>query len=194
MYFFSLGGNNPILFFVTIITGLILCELFTTAQTWYLGHWASQYDNHPTSEVPVFYYIDVYALLLIISVVLYCAVYVAYIYGIIRASRTIHSQLLSSVLGTTLRWLDVTPTSRVIARCTEDIRTVDGTISMALWGLSEVTVVMLVKFGAVVLFTPAFLFPGFLIALLGGWTGQVYMTAQLPVKREMSNAKAPVLG
>ncbi|KAG6866019.1 hypothetical protein C0991_009427 [Blastosporella zonata] len=53
---------------------------------------------------------------------------------------------------------------------------------------------MLVKFGAVVLFTPAFLLPGVFVAVVGGWTGQIYIAAQLSVKREKSNAKAPVLG
>ena len=53
---------------------------------------------------------------------------------------------------------------------------------------------MLVKFGAVVLLTPAFLLPGITVASLGGWCGQIYIAAQLSVKREMSNAKSPVLG
>lgn len=56
------------------------------------------------------------------------------------------------------------------------------------------TMAMLVKFGAVVFLTPAFLGPGILVAILGGWIGQIYIAAQLSVKREMSNAKAPVLG
>lgn len=70
----------------------------------------------------------------------------------------------------------------------------DGPISTGLWWLAELTVTMLVKFGAVVLLTPAFLLPGILVAVLGGWCGQIYIAAQLSVKREMSNAKAPVLG
>jgi hypothetical protein len=33
-----------------------------------------------------------------------------------------------------------------------------------------------------------------LLAVIGGWCGQLYIRAQLCVKREMSNARAPVLG
>jgi hypothetical protein len=51
-----------------------------------------------------------------------------------------------------------------------------------------------VKLGAVVTMTPVFLGPGLFIGMLGGWIGRIYMKAQLSVKREMSNAKAPVLG
>ena len=53
---------------------------------------------------------------------------------------------------------------------------------------------MATRLGAVVLFTPTFLLPAVLIAAFGAWLGQVYMKAQLSVKREMSVAKAPVLG
>jgi hypothetical protein len=63
----------------------------------------------------------------------------------------------------------------------------------------------------VIIYTPIFFFPGsyshiylnFLLVLIflsglvvgavGGWVGQVYMAGQLPVKRLMSNARAPVL-
>ena len=52
---------------------------------------------------------------------------------------------------------------------------------------------MVTKLAAVVLFAPTFLFGGILVAAIGGYLGQIYTKAQLPVKREMSNAKAPVL-
>lgn len=52
---------------------------------------------------------------------------------------------------------------------------------------------MFVKFGAVVIYTPAFIVPAILIAIAGGWLGNIYLKAQLSVKREMSNAKSPVL-
>ena len=53
---------------------------------------------------------------------------------------------------------------------------------------------MFLKFLAVVYFTPGFSGPGIGIAILGAWLGRVYMKAQIAIKREMSNAKAPVLG
>ncbi|KAF7794061.1 hypothetical protein EIP86_005190 [Pleurotus ostreatoroseus] len=46
---------------------------------------------------------------------------------------------------------------------------------------------------AVILYTPTFLAPAVFIAVFGAWLGQMYMKSQLSIKREMSNAKAPVL-
>lgn len=54
--------------------------------------------------------------------------------------------------------------------------------------------VMVIRFGAILLFSPLFVIPGSLVSAAGGFCGQIYMKAQLCVKREMSNAKAPVLG
>ena len=58
----------------------------------------------------------------------------------------------------------------------------------------EVTIFLLMKVIAVVAFTPLFLIPSVIVAIVGGVLGHVYIKAQLSVKREMSVAKAPVLG
>lgn len=58
----------------------------------------------------------------------------------------------------------------------------------------EFTLALAMKLGAVILFAPIFLFPAIAIASVGGFLGKVYLKAQLPIKREMSNAKGPVLG
>ncbi|KAF8201224.1 P-loop containing nucleoside triphosphate hydrolase protein [Mycena galopus ATCC 62051] len=174
LYLRGLDGGRPFFFFPAFIFGLFLYSFSANFQTWYLGQWAAQYDTHPAAEVPVFRYL-------------------LYMLGIIRASKSIHRDLIDSVLGTTLRWLDTTPTSRVITRCTQDIRAIDNSVSRALWSLSDLTSSMLIKFGAVVLFTPVFFGPAIALFALGGWCGRIYMAAQLSVKREMSNARAPVL-
>ncbi|TDL28857.1 P-loop containing nucleoside triphosphate hydrolase protein [Rickenella mellea] len=190
LYLFNLGGP---LFWLMFLGGMALCDFSNTIQTWWLGYWASQYDEKFASEVRVSYYLTVYTLLLLLSVILYCFAYTLYMFGSIRASRTIHRKLIEAVTGTTLRWLDTTPTARVIARCTQDIRAVDGPVSQTLSWLCEMTLTMIIKFGAVVSFTPIFVFPGIAVGALGSWCGQIYIKAQLAVKREMSNARSPVL-
>lgn len=71
---------------------------------------------------------------------------------------------------------------------------VDGPIKDTLRWLTEISGSMFMKLSAVVFMTPIFLIPGVIVGILGGWVGQIYMAAQLSVKREMSNAKAPVVG
>lgn len=71
---------------------------------------------------------------------------------------------------------------------------VDGPILDSLITVLDLTVTLLLKFGAVVLYSPVFSIPGIFIGIIGGYLGQIYMKAQLSVKREMSNARSPVIG
>ena len=71
---------------------------------------------------------------------------------------------------------------------------VDGSVSESLSKLISQTISMSMKLAAVVLFTPIFIIPGVFMAILGGYCGQIYIKAQLSVKRELSVARTPVLG
>ncbi|RDX55372.1 hypothetical protein OH76DRAFT_1428233 [Lentinus brumalis] len=194
MYLSSMGGGYTLVFWFSVIAFLCLCEVLGVLETWWLGYWAQQYEDQPQEDVSVGYYLTVYNVMLIVGIVCYCTSYVIYLFGVLRASRSIHKTLVGSVLSATLRWLDKTPTSRIITRCTQDIQCIDGQLANTLGWVTELTVAMVMKFFAVVTFSPIFAIPGFIVAIVGGWCGQIYMKAQLSVKREQSNARAPVLG
>ena len=53
LYFAALGGDSPIIFWSLFLGGMTLCRLIKTAQAWYLGYWARQYETHEPSEVDV---------------------------------------------------------------------------------------------------------------------------------------------
>jgi hypothetical protein len=91
------------------------------------------------------------------------------------------------------RFLDVTPTSRVIARCTQDLRDVDANIGQTLWAVLDLFFFAGIRLGAIVLLAPPFLLPAVVLLLAGTWIGSLYTKAQLSVKREMY-ARAPILG
>ncbi|KAJ6489479.1 hypothetical protein C8R47DRAFT_1177182 [Mycena vitilis] len=179
LYFRGMGGEYTVLFFVVMVAALVVEQVVDAGQTWYLGYWAR--------------YLGGYSALLFLIMGLFVFTYIYFTVGSFRASRNIHRQLVESVLGTTLRWLDFTPTSRIITRCTADISAVDSMIPEGLRAVIEMTVSAIIKFGAVVLFTPVFFFAGALVGILGGLCGKIYIASQLSVKREQSNAKAPVL-
>ncbi|KAF7325835.1 ATP-binding cassette transporter [Mycena kentingensis (nom. inval.)] len=177
LYLKGLGG---FWFYLTFFGFLTISQLTGIFQTWYLGFWAA-------------FHLGIYASLSVFDVVTHSIADVVFAYACLRASRVIHFDLIKSVLGTTLRWLDVTPTSRVIARFTADITALDGPILNVFAGFVFVSMNMIASFGAVCFLTPLFAVPGVLAALIGGLVGQLFIKAQLSVKRESSNAKAPVL-
>nr|GAT43679.1 multidrug resistance-associated ABC transporter protein [Mycena chlorophos] len=194
LYLRGLGGRHPFLFLALCVLGLSASQLFFASQAYWLGQWAEQYETHVPSEVNVAHYMGFYMLLIFGTMTTYIVAAIFYRGSVFRASTVINRQLVDSILGTTFRWLDRTPSSRVITRCTVDIQTVDTTIPSSFWGLVEMTIGMIVEFSIVILYTPTFLLPGLLVGVLGGWCGQMYIITQLGVKREMSVAKAPVLG
>lgn len=65
------------------------------------------------------------------------------------------------------------------------MRAVDETISQGFRTLIELTAVVTMRLGAILLSTPSFILPGGLIAALAGCAGNFYLKAQLSVKKEM---------
>ncbi|KAH9952289.1 hypothetical protein BGW80DRAFT_1430860 [Lactifluus volemus] len=194
LFFNALGGPHSTTFWILFAGGITLCDALLAGQTWFMGYWAEQYDIYPPEAISITFYLTIYGLLLLFALIGYSGSSVVYVFGALRASRVIHRELLESVLGTTLRWLDITPTSRVITRVTQDIRALDGPVSQLFMWFIEISISMLIKLIAIMYLTPVFTIPGVIVAVFGAWLGQVYMKAQIAIKREMSNAKAPVLG
>ncbi|TCD68817.1 hypothetical protein EIP91_009684 [Steccherinum ochraceum] len=194
MWFGNMGGDHSILYWCTFIGSMALFPAIDIYCTWYLGYWAHLYElvDDP-SEVSAPYHLTVYSLQVLLSIIVYFIGAAVLVNGCLKASRIIHQRLVGTILGTTLRWLDTTPISRVITRCTQDIQAIDGPMGHFFVWVAEITALVVFKLLAVVVVSPLFLVPGLLVAILGGWCGQIYMRGQLSVKREMSNARAPVL-
>ncbi|KAF8799457.1 multidrug resistance-associated ABC transporter [Phlegmacium glaucopus] len=193
LFLSGLGGDYPLFFFSVWISATLLTDWMNTFQVWFLGYWGSKYETHAPSEVNASFYLTQYSLILFSILVIYTATNIFYWYGTLRASRRISASLVDSVLGSTLRWLDETPTGRIISRCTQDIRAIDGPIPLQFIILTEVGISMLTKLVVIVIITPIFAFPGMVVAISGVCLGNIYLRAQLSVKREMSNARSPLL-
>lgn len=93
------------------------------------------------------------------------------------------------------RWLDTTPVSRITTRCSQDMQAIDTSIPALLHSVAEFSISITISIGMVVYASGwIMLLPAIGILLVGLGCGHVYMKAQLPVKRLMSNARAPLLG
>ncbi|KAJ3557434.1 hypothetical protein NM688_g1473 [Phlebia brevispora] len=187
-------GHSVVMFWVLFLLSAFTGKLTAVMDNWVLSLWAKQYETHDASDVSVTYYLALYTIVVTASILMSSLGYIVFVYGTLRASRVIHQRLIETILHSTLRWLDQTPTSRIIARCTQDIAAVDGTFVAIFSGFVQMTFGILTKFGAVIVMSPVCVIPGVVLFILGGWLGQLYMKAQLAVKRERSNARAPVLG
>ncbi|TCD60867.1 hypothetical protein EIP91_009386 [Steccherinum ochraceum] len=188
------GSSTAIPFWVAFTLLLFISKLFAQLDFWILGLWATEYEVRDPMSVSAPYYLGLYTGAVMISFAAYAANYTLWTFGTLRAARIVHTLLVDSVLGSTLRWLDRTPISRVITRCTQDIGSIDRLFPMSTYYVFDIALIIAMKFGAVITISPIFSIPGVVVIIAGGLLGRVYMKAQLPVKRESSKAKAPVLG
>ncbi|GLB42122.1 putative P-loop containing nucleoside triphosphate hydrolase protein [Lyophyllum shimeji] len=193
MYLIALGGRHWMFFWTAFISATYFECGIEVLQPWLLGQWATQYAEHPPEEVDVAFYLTGYVFLVVLMLVVFCCAQTTLTMGALRASASLHKRLIESILGTTLRWLDKTPTSRVITRVTQDVAAVDTTIPDLFSHLFEIGVIISVRFVAVMLYTPTVGLYVLVIFFIGGVVGDIYMKSQLAVKREMSKAKAPVM-
>ncbi|KAJ7700789.1 P-loop containing nucleoside triphosphate hydrolase protein [Mycena rosella] len=192
-YMSAQGGGHPIFYFITLGICMLITDSLVSLQTWYLGHFASQYDDNDVSEVDVPYHLAIYGAILFGTVAVYSFNYLRYIIGMIRASTIIHAELVHSILGTTLRQTRF-PIFDRLPYILQDVRDVDVTIGMSLWSVLDLFCLAGIKLGIILIMSPLFVLPAAVLLLAGGWVGNLYRKAQLSVKREMSNARAPVLG
>ncbi|KAJ1309694.1 hypothetical protein OPQ81_006459 [Rhizoctonia solani] len=191
LFLLALGG---FWFWAVYLLGFILADVAVLGQTYWLGAWARAYEADPShpERVDVPFYLGIYGVLCVTGISLYTIAFIVHVLGSVRAARRIHDRLIKAVLGAPLRWLDSTPIGRVIARFTQDIRCIDGSLPNEFQNLVDMTIQLLSRFIAVIVFSPIFTIPGAAVFVIGLWIGQVYINAQLSVKREMSNARSPL--
>ena len=53
LYLSSMGGAHSFIFWLAVIGFLFVCEFMGIFQTYWLGFWAQQYEDHSQSDVNV---------------------------------------------------------------------------------------------------------------------------------------------
>ncbi|KAJ6535432.1 hypothetical protein B0H19DRAFT_1079915 [Mycena capillaripes] len=190
-YFVALIGNHTFLLPILYACCLFGAHIMSVVQKYYLGvKWSALYEDHDPAEVSVSYHLGVYIAIMMVALAFTSLDAILFMFGSIRGSMAVHKSLIASVLQTTLRWLDTTPVSRIIARCTADVAALDGMLPAMLKDVIHVATLMVVELFSIVLVIPQVFFIGIVVGLLGYGLGQIYMAAQLGIKREVSNSKA----
>ncbi|KZT60623.1 P-loop containing nucleoside triphosphate hydrolase protein [Calocera cornea HHB12733] len=186
-----LAAFGSFLSWFSALAGFVSAVAVDTFAMWWLGHWAQAYATYG-SEVNVIYYLCVFIGLVVLQQLSYGTGSVIYTFGTTRASRKLHADLIDSVLSSTFRWLDSTPVGRIVSRFTQDIGEIDGALTEQGQTVIRMTIKLILKFGAAIAFSPAFLLPGLIITVLGIGLGHIYMIAQMAIKRIRSNWRSPL--
>ncbi|KXN88203.1 ATP-binding cassette transporter abc4 [Leucoagaricus sp. SymC.cos] len=170
-------SSHPILLWVAVVFFFAGNDASLIVQAYWLGHWASRYEIYPPSQI---------------SSPLYDCLF----YGPIQ--HKFPSVPLRSIEGVEKNpFCFVRISSRIILEVvghnTDSSSCVDDSLSFDLRRVLELNISLVGRVLAIGIFSPFYIIPAVVITLLGLLNGQVYMRAQLPVRRMMSNLKSPVL-
>ncbi|KAJ3075135.1 hypothetical protein HDU98_009089 [Podochytrium sp. JEL0797] len=110
----------------------------------------------------------------------------------LKASRTMHRNLMNAMLGAPLRFFEVTPIGRILNRFSKDMSVVDQNVMMALrFFLNRVfvglTVMFVISSGS--LYFVAAVIP---IAMVSMHIGKMYLAASRELKRLESVSRSPI--
>ncbi|KZO90162.1 P-loop containing nucleoside triphosphate hydrolase protein [Calocera viscosa TUFC12733] len=186
-----LSSYGGVAFWLLLVVVFFSSQLTDIMITWWLGAWTSAYETQ-SKGVPAAYYLAIFIVFSLSQTALSTIGNVTYIYRSIGACRRVHEILMESVMSSTLRWIDTTPRGRIISRFTQDIRDVDGPLTKYFVIFITRSILLLLKFSAVMVGSPILLLPGLLVAIVGFSLGQVYLYVQMGVKRIHSNWKSPI--
>jgi ABC-type transport system involved in cytochrome bd biosynthesis fused ATPase/permease subunit len=189
--YFSLAGG-PIYWSIYYIV-ILLGEILFAGCNWWLGRWSQAYDEAADPRtVSIVYWLGMYVILMVAQLMCYNWTSIQWLFGALRASNKIHANLVDHILHAPMRFLDKTPTGRILGRFTKDINSIDSTVVDLFQGVSELVVTLALKAIVLVYIVPVFGPIGFVIGLIGFGLAELYIHGQLAVKREMSNAKTPL--
>ncbi|KAG0232234.1 hypothetical protein BGW42_008288 [Actinomortierella wolfii] len=139
------------------------------------------------------FYLGVYILIAVFSLVFGALTNYYTIFGGLRASRVLHEKLLHKVSRAKVRFFDTTPIGRIINRFSSDMSTIDDDVSNGLQMFFNSLVVVIGIIGIISYKMPLFLIPAVLIVSVYAVIGALYVPISRDLKRLNSNSRSPIL-
>lgn len=118
---------------VVIFACYISNNIFGTGTNFWLSFWTSQPIANGTSWTgnenglkPSTYYLVIYILFGLGQTCLVIAGWLSIVFSMLRASRSLHSKLLETILHAPMYFFDTTPLGRIVNRFSKDIDVIDN--------------------------------------------------------------------
>ncbi|KAJ3165265.1 hypothetical protein HDU88_004350 [Geranomyces variabilis] len=152
----------------------------------------SALDQTQAERDRTLYFLGIYALFNLAVLVVDVSTYCLRVVCAQRASAEMHTDLLTAVLRSPMRWFEQIPSGRIIARFSKDLGTIDGpliqVLHMFLQAIFLITCTLIVIGWAV----PVSLFAIPVIILIYGRVGLLYVANSRELKRLDSVSSSPI--
>lgn len=177
-----------------LVFGFALLGTFLlTTLSQYLNRWWITVWTDSAEEVNPLFFIVVFGLIGLMDIATNLArLFLTYIAGL-RAAQKIHDGLAESVLGSPMRWFELTPVGRIINRFDKDMGSIDSEVMSAFVAFAAVLVGAVLRIIIVAFVTPSFLIMLFLLVFYYR-LAIFYLASSRELKRINSVSISPIYG
>lgn len=163
-YLRAFGGTW---FWLILIFAFILQQVSNVSTSWWIEQWVSRGAQEESAKQSsgnhLAYFLFIYSVLGLGYAIITALCQFIFFSGSLHASRKLYEALASNVVGSKLRFFDITPLGRIINRFSRDIQSIDQ--QLARYGimflqnvLRSLSIVVLIT-----VITPHFLFVGIIV-------------------------------
>ena len=158
---------------------------------WWIAKWSDAYAKHGHDTNSGFY-LAVAGGLAAVMALIEVITSTFYQRGAWSAAKKLHSRLVRGVFSAPISWFDVTPVGRIINRFAKDITSLDSRLLMWLQYVIDSALQIIFRIGAVSSVMPIFVVPALVVACIGYVLGELYVRANIAVKRCQSITESPL--
>ncbi|PWN18685.1 hypothetical protein BCV69DRAFT_291227 [Microstroma glucosiphilum] len=145
----------------------------------------------PAHESPLPYIFIFFGIQLLAAGTIIASALLTY-YGSLRASRALFARMLTSTMGATARWLDTTPTGRIVNKFSRDIEVLDSNISNSLRYFISFVIAGIISVVTVVVVLPSFIIPTAILGAANYYVARGYIRAARDLRRLESVSRSPI--
>lgn len=175
---------------------LILAQVAVVGINLWLKYWINQSEEAEekgTQPPSLRLFLSVFAALTAVYVsACIIEIYIGFVFGVIRASYTLHRDLISRILRLPSLFFDTTPLGRIINRISSDMEVIDNSIAWSFDDVVMLTVALVSTMIIVSVTTPMFLSVLPVLSILVLVIQQYYLHASQAIKRIFHVSKSPL--
>lgn len=146
----------------------------------------------PPAYENVLPYLGIYALIQLMSSLIWVVLAILGYIGSVRAARILFRKMLHSVIRTTSRFLDRTPSGRILNRFARDIETLDTSLQGNLRQITSYMISLIGSVGVIAYAIPPFAVPAVFLAWLHWKVASGYIRTGRDLRRMESTTRSPI--
>jgi ABC-type multidrug transport system fused ATPase/permease subunit len=187
--YMSLFGSP--FFIVGFWVAVSVSHLGNILNNWWIARWSDAYDQLGPRTNTRFYVTG--ASVIAVAIPVLNAIESAF-YQLCgwRAAKKLHWKLVRGVYRSPVAWFEGTPVGRIMNRFAKDIKSLDGRLLTCLGYVIDSFLNLVFRVGAVTSVMPMFVVSAVVVAVVAYILGEIYVRANIAVKRCQSVTESPL--